>query len=164
MTGQMDSAKPLKRNSRMTHASRIFSEIRRDILSGKLEPGVRIKTVTVSERFGVGLSPLREALNRLASEGLITQSDRRGFSVPQVSEAELADITRTRIELHGLALAASIDQGDSVLGGAGRSGFPPHDPHTAHPGGLGRRHRQLGRRAPGVSYVPDVGLRARTGC
>lgn len=106
------TSKRTKNGTRLTHASRIYTELRRDILSGQLEPGSRMKTVSLSERFGVGLSPLREALNRLASAGLIVQSDRRGFSVAPISEKELVDIVDTRIWVHGSALRTSIATGD----------------------------------------------------
>ena len=94
-----------------TLASKIFSILRRDIITGQLKPGSKVKTQALSDRFGVGLSPVREALNRLASQGLIAQTDRRGFSVMPVSEEELADITDTRIWVEGAALERSIDQG-----------------------------------------------------
>lgn len=94
-----------------TLASQIFSSLRREIIAGQLKPGSKIKTQALSDRFGVGLSPVREALNRLASQGLIAQSDRRGFSVMPVSEKELADITETRIWVEGAALERSIERG-----------------------------------------------------
>ncbi len=94
-----------------TLASKIFSILRRDIITGQLKPGSKVKTQALSDRFGVGLSPVREALNRLASQGLIAQADRRGFSVMPVSEEELADITDTRIWVEGAALERSIDRG-----------------------------------------------------
>jgi GntR family carbon starvation induced transcriptional regulator len=94
-----------------TLASQIFSSLRRDIITGQLKPGSKIKTQALSDRFGVGLSPVREALNRLASQGLIAQTDRRGFSVMPVSEEELTDITDTRIWVESAALERSIDRG-----------------------------------------------------
>lgn len=97
-----------------TFASQIFSSLRRDIITGQLKPGSKIKTQALSDRFGVGLSPVREALNRLASHGLIAQTDRRGFSVMPVSEGELADITDTRIWVEGAALEHSIDRGTAA--------------------------------------------------
>lgn len=97
---------------RSTRASAVFVELRREIISGQLPPGCKIKTVALSNRLGVGLSPVREALNRLLSQGLIRQTDRRGFSVMPVSEDELADITATRCWCDGTALTKSIELGD----------------------------------------------------
>jgi GntR family carbon starvation induced transcriptional regulator len=94
-----------------TLTSKLFLNLRRDIVSGQLKPGSKIKTKALCDRFGVGLSPVREALNRLASQGLITQTDRRGFSVMSVSEEELADVTDMRIWVEGTALERSIDKG-----------------------------------------------------
>jgi DNA-binding GntR family transcriptional regulator len=99
---------------KVTLASRIFTELRREIVSGQLAPGTRIKTLALAERFGVGLSPVREALNRLVSLGLVSQIERRGFSVLEVNQEELADITASRIWLEGMALSKSIERGDTA--------------------------------------------------
>ncbi len=96
-----------------TLASSIFAELRKEILSGQIPPGTRIKTAAMTKRFNVGHSPVREAFNRLLSQGLVEQSERRGFSVSWVSEEELADITATRSWLHVVALRKSIELGDA---------------------------------------------------
>ena len=49
---------------------------------------------------------------RLASDGLVILEDHKGFRVAPVSREELVDITSTRVELEGLAVALAIDKGD----------------------------------------------------
>jgi GntR family carbon starvation induced transcriptional regulator len=58
------------------------------------------------------MSPLREALMRLASDGLVVLEDHKGFRVAPVSRNELVDIAATRCELEGLAVRLAIEKGD----------------------------------------------------
>ena len=62
--------------------------------------------------FDVSLSPLREALARLTSTGLVELNDNRGYTVTDVSVGNLAEITRTRIEVECSALRLAIAHGD----------------------------------------------------
>ncbi len=94
-----------------TLASTIFATLRDEILSGALRPDTKINLRGLCERFGVAFSPVREALNRLSSQNLVRQTDRRGFKVSPVSLDELADITRARCLVNEAALRASIAQG-----------------------------------------------------
>lgn len=86
--------------------------LRTAILTAELAPGTRLRLDALQESFGISSSPLREALNRLASEGFVETEDRRGFRVRQVSVEELHDITRVRILLEQEALRDAIANGD----------------------------------------------------
>jgi GntR family transcriptional regulator, carbon starvation induced regulator len=57
---------------------------------------------------------MREALSRLSSEGLVAQSDHRGFAVAPMGEEDLVDITRARCWLNELAIRKSIAHGDAA--------------------------------------------------
>jgi GntR family carbon starvation induced transcriptional regulator len=87
-------------------------KLRAAVLTAELEPGARLRTEALQERFGISSSPLREALNRLASEGFIEAEDRRGFRVKPVSVDEINDITRVRVLLETEALTDSMAKGD----------------------------------------------------
>ena len=63
-----------------TLASQAYTQLRTELLAGAIEPGSKIRIRQICAHIGVGLSPMREALNRLVNEGLVIQSDRRGFS------------------------------------------------------------------------------------
>ena len=54
-----------------TRASAVYERLRADIAHGVLEPGSKLRVGAMSERYGVGASPLREALSRLSAEGLV---------------------------------------------------------------------------------------------
>jgi GntR family carbon starvation induced transcriptional regulator len=85
--------------------------LRTAILTAELAPGARLRLDALQESFGISSSPLREALNRLASEGFIETEDRRGFRVRPVSVAECNDISRVRILLEREALRDAIAHG-----------------------------------------------------
>jgi len=96
----------------MTLASRVHVQLRQDIMTGVLKPGQRLRTDELAERYGAGASPLREALNRLAADGLAVQIENRGFRVPSLSLAELEDVTLARCWVQEAALRDSIAHGD----------------------------------------------------
>jgi DNA-binding GntR family transcriptional regulator len=97
-----------------TLASSIHGQLRQDILSLTLAPESKLNIRALSERFEVGLSPVREALSRLSTEGLVHQSDHRGFKVVPLSLPELDDLTRTRCSIDGMGLRESIEKGGSA--------------------------------------------------
>jgi GntR family carbon starvation induced transcriptional regulator len=86
--------------------------IRRDILNGELFPGDKLQIEAISERYGIGMAPVREALNRLSSEGLVERKSQRGFFVAEISMTSLEELVKTRIWLESLALRESILHGD----------------------------------------------------
>jgi GntR family carbon starvation induced transcriptional regulator len=88
--------------------------IRRDILNGELLPGEKLQIEAISERYGIGVAPVREALNRLSSEGLVERKSQRGFFVAEISITSLEELVKTRIWLETLALRESIANADEA--------------------------------------------------
>ena len=99
---------------RGTLASTVYLRIRNDILEGVLRPGEKLRTQHLSRRYEVGNSPVREALNRLSSDGLVEREDQRGFRVSKVSKADLMELVNTRCWLEAVALRQSIANGDTA--------------------------------------------------
>ena len=95
-----------------TLADDAFLRIREDIIKGTLKPGEKLRPDRLSARYGIGLSPVREALSRLASDGLAVAEGQRGFHVAPVSIGELVDVADMRITFSVLALERSIASGD----------------------------------------------------
>ena len=90
-----------------TLASRVYEQLRLDIVSAALLPGERLGMEALRRRYDVGGSPLREALNRLVSERFVTQLDQKGFRVASVSINELRELTQTRRLINENALRES---------------------------------------------------------
>ena len=95
-----------------TQADKATQLIFEDILRNRLQPGERLTPEALSERYSIGLSPVREALIRLSVEGLVQGGGYRGFEVPEISVDELMDIANVRAELSCLSLRESIRRGD----------------------------------------------------
>jgi GntR family transcriptional regulator, carbon starvation induced regulator len=98
---------------RSTRASVVADDLRMKIITGALAPNAHLRAQALADEYDLALSPIREALNRLASEGLVLAQDMRGFFVAPVSDQELQELTRTRCWLNETALRQSI-----ALGGA----------------------------------------------
>lgn len=97
-----------------TRASAVYAQLRADISHGVLEPGSKLRVEAMGKRYGVGASPLREALSRLSAEGLVDRTDQRGFSVAALKWDELTTLTRSRVQLESLALRDSVAARDSA--------------------------------------------------
>jgi DNA-binding GntR family transcriptional regulator len=95
-----------------TIADALDEQLRAAILRGEIAPGAKLKLEELRERFGVSLSPLREALSRLAAEGLVLAESQRGFRLPEASGERLAEVIALRCHLEPFALAESIRRGD----------------------------------------------------
>ena len=81
----------------------VFTTIRDEILSGKLQPNEKLNTNQLAERLGVSRTPIREALNRLMSVGLVETVPHRGASVRALSIEEVIEIYYIRAALEGIA-------------------------------------------------------------
>lgn len=91
-----------------TISGRVYAQLRSDILAVDLAPGAKLRIQALCERYGVTSTPMREALNQLVSEGLVRRLEQRGFTVADVSESELAQLTQTRCWVEAIALREAI--------------------------------------------------------
>jgi DNA-binding GntR family transcriptional regulator len=86
-------------------SERIAERLREDIRSGRLAPGQRLVEAELTRRHEVSRGPVREALARLQSEGLVTIEPNRGASVRRMDRQELDDLFWLRARLSGDAAA-----------------------------------------------------------
>jgi DNA-binding GntR family transcriptional regulator len=91
-----------------------LENLRRDILTGVVAPGSKLRIDDLRANYGIGASPLREALSRLVSSGLVTTQGQKGFRVAPVSTSDYRDITETRKLLEREALSESVKYGDDA--------------------------------------------------
>lgn len=101
-------------NGRETLASIAYQRLLDDIVGGRLRPGSKLRLQFLTERYAVGNSPLREALNRLSANGMVQREENRGFRVSPASAEELSELIRTRCWLEEIALRESIRHGDAA--------------------------------------------------
>ena len=93
-------------------AEAVFGELRKDILLGALNPGMKLKLSSLKRDYDVSINTLRETLVRLVAEGLVVAEGQKGYRVVPASIADLREVTELRqlIECHGLR--RSIEKGD----------------------------------------------------
>ena len=86
---------------------RIVDALRASILTGTLEPGERIRQEELAEQFHISRIPVREALKRLESEGLVTLRANSGAWVAKIDIDEFIDTYKIRERVEGLAIRES---------------------------------------------------------
>ncbi|HVG27185.1 MAG TPA: GntR family transcriptional regulator [Acidobacteriaceae bacterium] len=84
-----------------------YLSVKKHLLNGSLEEGQRLTEESLASQLGMSKSPVREALNRLESEGLVCIEARRGAFVRRFSAKETRDLFDTRevLEVHALSIA-----------------------------------------------------------
>jgi DNA-binding GntR family transcriptional regulator len=105
----MPSPAPAKKQTRATELAEV---VRQAILDGSLPPGAKVGLDQLRRRYGVSLSPLREATSRLVATRLLEVEDQRGYRIADLSHANLDEVIALRAALEPEALASSIAQGD----------------------------------------------------
>lgn len=110
----MTSGRATTHRPASTRTESVYDELRAELLhlNGPYEPGQRLKLLDLGQRFGASLSVIREALTRLAEQGLLVATPQRGFSVRELSVPDLADLTRVRVQLESLAFRQAVELGD----------------------------------------------------
>ncbi|WP_338448578.1 GntR family transcriptional regulator [Niallia oryzisoli] len=86
-----------------TLAQEVYSRLRENIMNGDFSPGDKISIRKIAEKYGVSTMPVREALNKLQSEGFV-HFERRSIYVSQLSAKELIEIFKIRINLEKMAM------------------------------------------------------------
>ncbi len=102
----------MARTTATTRAEIAFTRIRADILSGTLRAGEKLPFAHLCQEYGVSIGVVREALSRLAELGLVLAEPQLGFRVIPLSIDDLEDLTISRCEIEGAALALSVEHGD----------------------------------------------------
>ena len=90
----------------------IYGRIRDDIVRGHLPPASKLKIEVLREHYGVGATPIREALSLLTADGLVARVDQRGFRVAEVSSAEFEELLEIRCAIEGRALRLAVERGN----------------------------------------------------
>jgi DNA-binding GntR family transcriptional regulator len=109
-----ESGEPLAASEPPPHGATvafIVERLREDILAARFAPGSRLVECDLTRRFAVSRGPVREALRRLAAEGLIEHLPHRGALVRRLSARAIRELFQIRVEMEALAtrLAAEAD-------------------------------------------------------
>ena len=80
---------------------RVYRHLRREIIEGRYVPGERIVEARVADELAVSRTPVREAVRRLETEGLVITAHNRGAQVRPLTETDVADLYEARARLEG---------------------------------------------------------------
>jgi DNA-binding GntR family transcriptional regulator len=97
-----------RRLENQTLGERVYTNLRADILDLTIPPGSVLQEVPLAEELGVSRGPLREALNRLAAEGLVTITPRKGAVVTLLTKRDFLDAYQVREVLEALAVKNAV--------------------------------------------------------
>lgn len=94
----------------------VFRTLKKAIMKGELQQGEHLIEVQLSEIMGVSRTPIREAIQRLSEEGLVTLIPRHGAIVAGISGKMLTDVLQVRNNLEKMALSLAFDNmGESAV-------------------------------------------------
>lgn len=105
---------PIDPNATESLAQTAYLRLRRDIITGARPPGERLRIAKLKSIYGIGPTPLREALQKLAQDGLVLAHDNRGFAVADLDPEEFADLNIARTAIETEAIRLSLMQGDDA--------------------------------------------------
>lgn len=92
----------------LTLWQRVYEHLREQILAAELLPGTELQEVALAEQLGVSRGPIREAIGRLAAEGLVTVRPRRGAVVRSLSKDEFLELYQVREALEMMAVRLAV--------------------------------------------------------
>ncbi len=90
-------------------ADRVFEQFEEDILSGKYHKGDILTETKLSTAYGVSRTPVREAVRRLQTEGLVRECG-KGIQILGVSTDDLADIYDVRMHIEGMVARRAAER------------------------------------------------------
>ena len=99
-----------------TKAEAVYQELSAHILDGRMEPGSTVNQEGLAASLGVSITPLREALRRLESDGLVILEAHRTLTVAPLSLSEVSELYAVRLQLDPFAagLAAKLASPETV--------------------------------------------------
>ncbi len=96
-------------------ADRVYQEVLRQIVAGELGAGERLPAEPLAEQMGYSRMPVREALQRLASEGIVVITPGCGARLVSPSPQEIRDVYAVRVVLEDMALRLALKQTTSFF-------------------------------------------------
>jgi DNA-binding GntR family transcriptional regulator len=112
-TSKNNALQPVERTASL--GDRVYEMLREYLRSGQVKWGEPLREAALAARLGVSRTPVREALSRLASEGLV-EAHGRSFAVPTLTEEDLEDIYDLRVLLETEAVRQAAGRGDRAEG------------------------------------------------
>lgn len=97
-----------------TSAQQAYQYVIQGLEQGRLEPGTRIRETELAEQLGISRTPVREALNRLVSEGLVSNDPHRGMIITELDQALVGELYEMRAVLESTAASLAAKHASDV--------------------------------------------------
>ncbi|MFY0613586.1 MAG: GntR family transcriptional regulator [Hyphomicrobiaceae bacterium] len=98
----------------LTLTDTAYQELEERIVTLKLRPGEALSEGQLVEALGIGRTPIREALQRLAREGLVVVMPRRGIAVSEIDIKKQLELLKVRRELERLMVRLAAERGSEA--------------------------------------------------
>lgn len=99
-----------KKTNKISATSKVFNQLRRDIVTGKISGGTRLVETDLAHKMKVSRTPVREALQKLVQEGLLDFIPRVGYFVEDISDYDVQDLFAVRTALEKLAVKWAVEK------------------------------------------------------
>lgn len=93
----------------------VFNRLCTLLREGQFTPGEAVPVARVSQAFGVSAMPVREALTRLHAVGVLATVSGRSVGVPLLSQADLLDLRKVRMEVEAAAVIWAVENSDEAF-------------------------------------------------
>ncbi len=100
----------MNKSSTSTLRARAYDELEELIITQALPPGSKVSEVELSERMGIGRTPIREALQRLAREGLVVIKPREAIMIQGMTIKRLRQLIEVRSAVERLLVACAVER------------------------------------------------------
>jgi DNA-binding GntR family transcriptional regulator len=161
MRGARDGGDVIPRSGH-SFSDRVERALRQRILHGEVRPGERLNEVEIAGDFGVSRGPIREALQRLACDGLVELQAHRGAFVRRLGPAEVRDLFEVRLALETtvarLAAQRATDAQLADLDALVRAGADPIGPADVRFQGARDLHARLAEATGNPALVVHLTL------
>jgi DNA-binding GntR family transcriptional regulator len=115
-------------------ADQAYLRLREEIISVELAPGTLLRDEELTQRIGAGRTPVREAVQRLRSDGFVTIIPRRGTLVSEINITDLAAIYEVRARLESWAARLAAERAGPADRAEAQALLDELDAMTAHEG------------------------------
>ncbi|MEM6546017.1 MAG: GntR family transcriptional regulator, partial [Pseudomonadota bacterium] len=112
-SGSQRNPKPSQVRTSVQHLD-IYELIRRDLSYGAFAPGQKLPIRMLAERYGTGLMPVREAVQRLAAERALSVVANKTVRVPLLSRDAFQELLTSSLMIEKLALADAMSSGIAI--------------------------------------------------
>lgn len=105
----MKSSMPNRKSAEESKTEWVYNELRHSIIVGRIPGGAQLFAAPLAAKMEVSRTPIREALQKLAAEGLVQPIRRAGYIVESLSEADIHDLFATRIAIEQISAKRALD-------------------------------------------------------